>query len=127
MKETKYKTIKDLPSTVECWDEHETIPDLKTDLDRLDYYSQHNNTNKVDEYKDLIVEHLRELIHNTDPGSKELQVKEILSKEVFDKMSDQGAAQVLRSILFADKNNVIDWTQAFYFIQKYMPELKMFD
>ena len=26
MKETKYKTIKDLPSTVECWDEHETIP-----------------------------------------------------------------------------------------------------
>lgn len=100
---------------------------LKTDLDRLDYYySQHNNTNKVDEYKDLIVEHLeylRELIHNTDPYSKELQVKEILSKEVFDKMSDQGAAQVLRSILFTDKNNVIDWTQAFYFIQKYMPEL----
>ena len=26
MKETKYKTIKDLPSTVKCWDEHETIP-----------------------------------------------------------------------------------------------------
>ena len=100
---------------------------LKTDLDRLDYYSQHNNTDKVDKYKDLIVEHLRELIHNTDPYSKELQVKEILSKEVFDKMSDQGAAQVLRSILFADKNNVIDWTQAFYYIQKYMPELKMFD
>lgn len=100
---------------------------LKTDLDRLDYYSQYNNTNKVDEYKDLIVEHLRELIHNTDPYSKELQVKEILSKEVFDKMSDQGAAQVLRSILFADKNNVIDWTQAFYYIQKHMPELKMFD
>lgn len=100
---------------------------LKTDLDILDYYSQHNNTDKVDEYKDLIVEHLRELIHNTDPYSKELQVKEILSKEIFDKMSDQGAAQVLRSILFADKNNVIDWTQAFYFIQKYMPELKMFD
>ena len=100
---------------------------LKTDLDRLDYYSQHNNTNKVDEYKDLIVEHLRELIHNTDPCSKELQVKEILAKEVFDKMSDQVAVQVLRSILFADKNNVIDWTQAFYSIQKYMPELKMFD
>lgn len=99
---------------------------LKTDLDRLDCHSQHNNTAKVDEYKDLIVEHLRELIHNTDPYSKELQIKEILSKEVFDKMSDQGAAQV-RSILFADKNNVIDWTQAFYYIQKYMPELKMFD
>ena len=26
MKETKYKTIKDLPSNVEGWDEHETIP-----------------------------------------------------------------------------------------------------
>ena len=41
-------------------------------------------------------------------------------------MSDQGAAQVLKSILFADKNNVINWTQAFHSIQKYMPELKMF-
>lgn len=58
---------------------------------------------------------------------KELQVKEILSKEIFDKMPDQGAAQVLRGILFADKNNIIDWAQAFYYIQKYMPELKMFD
>lgn len=103
------------------------IYNLRTDLDRLDYYSQHNNTDKENEYKDLMVEHLRELIYNIDPYSKELQVKEILSKEVFDKMLDQGAAQVLRSILFADKNNVIDWTQAFYFIQKYMPELKMFD
>ena len=55
---------------------------------------------------------------------KELQVKEILSKEVLDKMPDQGAAQVLRSILFTDKNNVIDWAQALYYIQKYMPELK---
>jgi len=42
-------------------------------------------------------------------------------------MSNQGAAQVLRSILLADRNNVIDWAQAFYYIQKYMPELKMFD
>lgn len=58
---------------------------------------------------------------------KELQVEEILSKEIFGKMSDQGAAQVLRNILFADRNNVIDWSKAFYFIQKYMPELKIFD
>lgn len=85
-----------------------------------------NNVVETEEYKNLI-EHLRELMNNTDSCSKELQVKEILSKEIFDKMSDQGAAQVLRSILFADKNNVIDWTQSFYFIQKYMPELKMFD
>lgn len=103
------------------------IYNLRIDLDRLKHFEEKRDDYKVNEYKDLIVEHLRELIHNTDPYSKELQVKEILSKEVFDKMSDQGAAQVLRSILFADKNNVIDWTQAFYFIQKYMPELKMFD
>lgn len=103
------------------------IYDLRIDLDRLKYFEENHDDYKVNEYKDLIVEHLRELIHNTDPYSKELQVKEILSKEVFEKMSDQGAAQVLRSILLADKNNVIDWTQAFYFIQKYMPELKMFN
>lgn len=106
---------------------HNGIYNLRTDLDRMDYYSQHNNADKVEEYKDLMVEHLRELVHNIDPYSKELQVKEILSKEIFEKMSDQGAAQVLRSILFTDTNNVIDWTKAFYFIQKYMPELKMFD
>ena len=100
---------------------------LKVDLERLDYYSQHSNKDKVSEYKNLIVEHVRELVHNIDPYSKELQVKEILSKEIFEKMPDQGAAQILRSILFSDKNNVIDWNQAFYFIQKYMPELKMFD
>ena len=63
----------------------------------------------------------------TNNELKELQVKEILSKEIFNKMPDQGAAQVLRSILFTSKNNVIDWTQAFYYIQKYMPELKMFN
>ena len=73
------------------------------------------------------MKHANELVYDQDPFSKELQVKEILSKEIFDKMSDQGAAQVLKSILFADKNNVIDWAQAFYSIQKYMPELKMFD
>lgn len=100
---------------------------MRVDLDRLKHFEEKQDDYKVNEYKDLIVEHLRELIHNTDPYSKELQVKEILSKEVFEKMSDQGAAQVLRSILLADKNNVIDWTQAFYFIQKYMPELKMFN
>jgi hypothetical protein len=103
------------------------LHNLKIDLDRLDYYSHHNNVDKVEEYKDLIVNHLRELVYNTDPYSKELQVKEILSKEIFEKMPDQGAAQVLRSILLADRNNVIDWSQAFYYVQKYMPELKMFD
>jgi hypothetical protein len=101
------------------------IYDLRIDLDRLKYFEENHDDYKVNEYKDLIVEHLRELIHNTDPYSKELQVKEILSKEVFEKMSDQGAAQVLRSILLADRNNVIDWSKAFYFIQKYMPDLSL--
>ena len=41
-------------------------------------------------------------------------------------MSDQSAAQALREIIFAS-DNIIDWDRAFEAIQKYMPELKMFD
>lgn len=103
------------------------IYDLRIDLDRLKHFEEKQDNYKVNEYKDLIVKHANELVYDQDPYSKELQVKEILSKEIFEKMSDQGAAQVLRSILLADRNNVIDWGQAFYFIQKYMPKLKMFD
>ena len=103
------------------------IYDLRIDLERLKHFEEKQDDYNVNKYKDLIVKHASELVYDQDPYSKELQVKEILSKEVFDKMPDQGVAQVLRSILFADKNNVIDWTQAFYYIQKYMPELKMFD
>ncbi len=103
------------------------IYDLRIDLDRLKHFEEKQDDYKVNEYKELIAKHANELVYNQDPFSKELQVKEILSKEIFEKMSDQGAAQVLRSILLADRNNVIDWGQAFYFIQKYMPELKMFD
>lgn len=103
------------------------IYDLRIDLDRLKHFEEKQDDYKVNECKGLIIKHANELVYDQDPFSKELQVKEILSKEIFEKMSDQGAAQVLRSILLADRNNVIDWTQAFYFIQKYMPELKMFD
>ena len=53
-------------------------------------------------------------------------VKEVLSKEIFEKMSDQSAAQALREIIFTS-DNIIDWDRAFEAIQKYMPELKMFD
>lgn len=102
------------------------IYDLRIDLDRLKHFGEKRDDYKVNEYKNLIVKHANELVYDQDPYSKELQVKEILSKEIFEKMSDQGAAQVLRSILLTDKNNVIDW-KAFYCIQKYMPELKMFD
>lgn len=103
------------------------IYDLRIDLDRLKHFEEKRDDYKVNEYKNLIVKHANELVYDQDHYSKELQVKEILSKEIFEKMSDQGAAQVLRSILLTDKNNVIDWSQAFYYIQKYMPELKMFD
>lgn len=103
------------------------IYDLKIDLDRLKHFEEKQDDCKVNEYKELIVRHVNELVYDQDSFSKELQVKEILSKEIFDKMSDQGAVQVLRNILLANRNNVIDWEQAFYFIQKYMPELKMFD
>lgn len=99
--------------------------DLKIDLDRLDYYSSKGNKDKESEYMDLIVTHVRELL-NEDTYSRELEVKKILSKEIFEKMSDQGAAQVLRDILFTD-DNAIDWGHAFYSIQKHMPELNMFD
>lgn len=99
--------------------------DLKIDLDRLDYYSRKGNEDKESEYMDLIVTHVRELL-NEDTYSRELEVKKILSKEIFEKMSDQGAVQVLRDILFTD-DNAIDWGHAFYSIQKHMPELNMFD
>lgn len=102
------------------------IYDLKIDLDRLRHFEEEHDDYKINEYKDLIVKHVKKLVYDQDLFAKELQVKEILSKEIFEKISDQGAAQVLRNIFLAD-NNVIDWEQAFYFIQKYMPELKMFD
>lgn len=100
------------------------IYDLRIDVDRLNHFEGKNDEIKVKEYKELIVKHTRELMYNTDIYSRELEAKEILSKEIFERMSDQGAAQVSRSILLADKNNVIDWNAAFSYIQKYMPELK---
>lgn len=96
--------------------------DLRIDLDRLDYYSSKGNKYKESEYVDLIVTHVRELL-DKDSYSRKLEVKEILSKEIFEKMLDQGAAQALRDILFSD-DNAIDWGHAFYSMQKNMPELK---
>lgn len=80
------------------------IYDLRIDLDRLKHFEEKQDDYKVNEYKGLIIKHANELVYDQDPFSKELQVKEILSKEIFEKMSDQGAAQVLRSILLADRN-----------------------
>ena len=57
------------------------IYDLRIDLDRLKHFEEKQEDYKVNEYKDLIVKHANELVYNQDPFSKELQVKEILSKE----------------------------------------------
>ena len=73
-----------------------------------------------------IAYHLKELFYNQDPHQNKLIVKAVLSKEIFEKMSDQSAAQALREIIFAS-DNIIDWDRAFEAIQKYMPELKMID
>ena len=54
------------------------------------------------------------------------EFSKFFQKEIFEKMSDQSAAQALREIIFAS-DNIIDWDRAFEAIQKYMPELKMFD
>lgn len=98
------------------------IYDLKVDIDRLEYFENNDNDEKVFEYKEIIVQHVKELINDAEMHSKELEVKEFISKEILSKMTDQGAAQVLRSILF-NENNVIDWNVVITYIQKYMPEI----
>ena len=98
------------------------IYDLKVDIDRLEYFENNDNDEKVFEYKEIIVQHVKELINDAEMHSKELEVKEFISKEILSKMTDQGAAQVLRSTLF-NENNVIDWNVVITYIQKYMPEI----
>ena len=56
---------------------------------------------------------------------KELETKKIIAEEILNRMNDQGAADVLRDIL-SNNDNKIDWDKAFEYIQKHMPELKMF-
>ena len=56
---------------------------------------------------------------------KEVETKKIIAEEILNRMSDQGAADVLRDILNNDDNK-IDGDKAFKSIQKHMPELKMF-
>ena len=58
---------------------------------------------------------------------RESEVKNMIVVEILDKMNDQGAASVLREILF-NQNNKIDWENiGSNALQKHMPELKMFD
>jgi len=57
---------------------------------------------------------------------REYEVKEIIAREILNKMNDQAASDVIRDVLF-DDNNKIDWNKASNSIIKHMPELKMFD
>ena len=54
------------------------------------------------------------------------EVKTIIAEEILNRMNDQSAADVLRDILFNSENK-INWDNAFGSVQKYMPELKMFE
>lgn len=61
--------------------------------------------------------------YDKEIGLNKYKIREILSKEIFEKMSDQSAANVLRNII-SDKSNIIDWNSVSWYLQKYMPELK---
>ena len=51
-----------------------------------------------------------------------VEIQSIMSNEILNKMSDQGAADSLREILFQD--NTIDWQKAYKSIIKNMPEIR---
>lgn len=57
---------------------------------------------------------------------REQRIKEIISTEILGRVQDQSAAQVLREILFDNKNR-IDWENASFSIITHMPELEIFD
>lgn len=100
------------------------IYNVRCDIDRLEYYKNKGNEEKVSDYTEYLIEHTKTMIENFQ--EKEYESKNILCKEILERMRDQSAAMLLREILF-DEDNIIDWDKAFYLIQKYMPELKMFN
>ena len=100
------------------------IYDLRIDVDQIEYFKNIKDKEMVDKYKNLITEHVKNLIHENENNENEA-IKILISKEILAKMTDQSAAHVLRSILFADKNNVIDWNAAKSVMLEYMPELKI--
>ena len=53
-----------------------------------------------------------------------IKVMAMLNEEIINRMRDQSAANVLRSILF-DANNRIDWNQAYLLTMSFMPELQV--
>ena len=53
----------------------------------------------------------------------EHKVKVMLDMEILNKINDQGAALVLRNVLFSSKNR-IDWNDVYNLMASFMPELK---
>lgn len=53
----------------------------------------------------------------------EHKVKVMLDMEILNKINDQGAALVLRNVLFSSKNR-IDWNDVYNLMVSFMPELK---
>lgn len=53
----------------------------------------------------------------------EHKVKVMLNMEILNKINDQGAALVLRNVLFSSKNR-IDWNDVYNLMVSFMPELK---
>lgn len=100
------------------------IYDLKIDLDRIEYFKKIKDEEMVDKYKNLITEHVKNLIYENESNENEA-IKILISKEILAKMTDQSAAYVLRNILFVCKNNVIDWNTVKSIMLEYMPELKL--
>ena len=56
----------------------------------------------------------------------EKKIQTMLNVEILNKMSDQGAASVLRNILF-NPDNHIDWTETYQLMMCFMCELKTYD
>ena len=46
------------------------IYDLKIDLDRLRHFEEEHDDYKINEYKDLIVKHVKELVYDQDLFAK---------------------------------------------------------
>lgn len=100
------------------------IYDLRVDIDRIEYFESIKDNEKVEEYKNIIINHVKDIIRENDDSIENQEIKAFISKEIFAKMSDQSAAFVLRKILFADKNNIINWNAARAYILENIPELK---
>lgn len=54
------------------------------------------------------------------------KIKTMLNVEILNKMNDGSAANVLKNVLFDDKNK-IDWNEVYNLMMVFMPELNKVD